>query len=96
MTGDPRATETLVTLIREDKIARENLPNVARTIAGLGQATEIDFVLSLAEKQPDLLQSIVASARNNKTKPDNAGSVVAHLGHADRPIREAAAELVGL
>ena len=95
-TGDPRATETLVTLIREDKIARENLPNVARTIAGLGQATEIDFVLSLAEKQPDLLQSIVASARNNETKPDNAGSVVAHLGHADRPIREAAAELVGL
>ena len=65
-------------------------------IAGLGQATEIDFVLSLAEKQPDLLQSIVASARATTRPSPITPSVVAHLGHADRPIREAAAELVGL
>jgi len=95
-TGDPRATEMLVTLIREDKIARENLPNVVRTIAGLGQTAEIDFVLSLADKEPSLLQSIVHGARNNETKPGIAEGITAHLDDQDRAIREAAAELAGL
>ena len=95
-TGDPRATEMLVTLIREDKIARENLPNVVRTIAGLGQTAEIDFVLSLADKEPSLLQSIVHGARKNETKPGIAEGITAHLDDQDRAIREAAAELAGL
>ena len=95
-TGDPRATETLVKLVREEKIAKKNLPNVAQIIAGLGETAEIDFMLSLAEKQPDLLQPIVKGARNNKAKPGNIEGIVDHLGHSNRTTREAAAELAGL
>ncbi|MBO61360.1 MAG: hypothetical protein CMO63_05245, partial [Verrucomicrobiales bacterium] len=95
-TGDPRATATLVTLIRENKIARDNLSNAVRTIAGLGQSEEIDFVLSLANDQPSLLQPVAAGARQNSAQPAQPEIVVAHLGHADQSIREAAAELAGL
>ena len=94
-TGDPRAAGTLVTLIRENKIAQENLPNVAKTIAALGQAGEIDFVLTLTKNQPSLLKPISMGAKYNGATPGRPDSVVALLGHAEPSIREAAAELAG-
>ena len=94
-TGDPRAAGTLVTLIRENKIAQENLPNVAKTITALGQAGEIDFVLTLTKNQPSLLKPISMGAKYNGATPGRPDSVVALLGHAEPSIREAAAELAG-
>jgi len=94
-TGDPRATEPLVALLRDGKIDDSDLPNVVTTIAGLGVASEIDLVLTLAGKQPGLLTSIAEAARYNDAKPEGAASVILRLDHADRPVREAAAELAG-
>ena len=94
-TGDPRATETLVVLVNLNKIDQANLPNTAKTIASLGSAAEVDFALSLAEKQPELLPSIAAGARHNSAKPSGADSVLMHLESDDPLVRKAAAELIG-
>ena len=95
-TGDPRATARLVALLRNSKISENDTPNVVKTIAGLGKAPEVDHVLTLADKQPSLLISIAEGARHNAAKPDRAASVIKHLAHDDRPVREAAAELAGI
>ena len=95
-TGDPRATEPLVALLRDAKIGEGDLPNAVKTIAGLGRPPEVDLVLTLAGKQPSLLTSIAEGARHNGVKPDGAASVIPRLAHGELPVREAAAELAGI
>jgi putative heme-binding domain-containing protein len=95
-TGDPRATERLVALLRDSKINENATPNVVKTIAALGNAPEVDYILTLADKQPSLLVSIAEGARHNAAKPDRATSVIEHITHGDRTVREAAAELAGI
>ena len=95
-TGDSRATESLVTLLQNGNVNAPNLPNVVKTVAGLGGVEEIDMVLSLAEKQPTLLTPIVAGARHNKATPKGIKKILPLLENQDSDVRRAAAELTGI
>ncbi len=95
-TGDSRATESLVTLLQNGNINATNLTNVVKTVAGLGGVEEIDMVLSLVQKKPNLLIPIVAGARNNKAIPRGIKKILPLLEHQDSNISRAAAELTGI
>ena len=95
-TGDSRATETLVTLLQNGNIKAANLPNVIKTVTGLGGTEEIDMALSLAAKQPALLIPIVAGARNNKAIPKGIKNILPFLDHQVSEVRRAASELTGI
>jgi putative heme-binding domain-containing protein len=95
-TGDSRATESLISLLQNGNVNATNLPNVVKTVAGLGGVEEIDMVLSLAAKQPTLLTPIVAGARHNKATPKGIKKVLPLLEHQDSDVRRAAAELTGI
>ena len=57
--GDSRAISRLVDLLKEIKIDDQNIKNILKTIAGLGNSKELDIALSIATSNPILLDSMV-------------------------------------
>jgi len=94
--GDPRAIAPLVEVIREGGIAGGDLPQAVTTVSALGQTAELDAMLTLARKSPELLSAIAAGAANNSRAPSQAGVVQEFLTSKAVETRMAAAQLCGI
>ena len=92
---DRQAMTRLVALVRDGKVKREDRPNLLRTIAGLGGATELRVALEIAAHDPTLLPAMVDGAIQNQHTLRNASALVDFLNHENAQVRSAAATLVG-
>ena len=93
--GDPRAIAPLVEVIRKGGIAVDDLPQAVTTVTALGQAAELDAMLTLARKKPDLLSAVAAGAANNTRVPSQTETVTEFLTSKASGTRVAAAQLCG-
>ena len=93
--GDPRAIAPLVEVIRKGGIAETDLPQAVTTVSALGQAAELDAMLTLAKKTPILLPAIAAGAANNSRAPSQTEAVTEFLTSRASETRVAAAQLCG-
>ena len=93
--GDPRAIAPLVEVIRKGGIAVDDLPQAVTTVTALGQAAELDAMLTLAIKKPDLLSAVAAGAANNTRVPSQTETVTEFLTSKASGTRVAAAQLCG-
>ena len=93
--GDSRAISRLVDLLKEIKIDDQNIKNILKTIAGLGNSKELDIALSIATSNPILLDSIASASKYNESKPKGINKVIPLLSHENLGVRQAAAELAG-
>jgi len=93
--GDPRAIAPLVAVIQKGGIGGEDLPQAVTTVSALGQAAELDAMMTLAKKTPALLSAVAAGAVNNPRKPGQTETAAGFLNSPNAKTRIAAAQLVG-
>ena len=67
--GDPRAIAPLVAVIQKGGIGGQDLPQAVTTVSALGQAAELDAMMTLAKKTPALLSAVAAGAVTIRASP---------------------------
>ena len=92
-TGDRRAIEPLVALLRAGEIAATNLPAAFQTIAGLGSSGDLETILNLAMNDPALFVPLARGAAVNSETPPSKSRIVSVLQHESGEVRRAAAQL---
>ena len=61
--NDRRALEPLLALLGDGRIQEADRPSAVRTIAELGDSAQLDAVLEMAAREPELLRAVAAGAQ---------------------------------